>query len=107
VAPLRVTFSDSALRDLQAVQAWYAEAGVPEVGERLVREVLARAHLLAEQPDMGRVVPEFGQPFLRELIHPPFRIVYRRDPSKVRVVRVWRAERLMRPEGLPHTRRDE
>ncbi|MDJ0891444.1 MAG: type II toxin-antitoxin system RelE/ParE family toxin, partial [Gammaproteobacteria bacterium] len=30
---------------------------------------------------------------LRELIRPPFRIVYRRDPKHVRVVRVWRSER--------------
>jgi len=41
------------------------------------------------------VVPEFDQPFLRELIHPPFRIVYRRDPKRVRIVRVWRSERLL------------
>ncbi|PIQ97459.1 MAG: addiction module toxin RelE, partial [Nitrospinae bacterium CG11_big_fil_rev_8_21_14_0_20_56_8] len=40
-------------------------------------------------------VPEFDQPFLRELIHPPFRIVYRRDPQRVRMVRVWRSERLL------------
>jgi len=45
---------------------------------------------------MGRVVPEFEQPFLRELIHPPFRIVYRREPRRVRIVRVWRSERQMR-----------
>lgn len=44
---------------------------------------------------MGRMVPEFGQPFLRELIQPPFRIVYRRDKGRVRVVRVWRSERLL------------
>jgi plasmid stabilization system protein ParE len=47
---------------------------------------------LATHPDIGRIVPEFGQPFLRELIHPPFRIVYRREPKCVRVVRVWRSE---------------
>ena len=44
---------------------------------------------------MGRVVPEFDQPFLRELIHPPFRIVYRREPERIRVVWVWRSERLL------------
>ncbi|MDZ7799805.1 MAG: hypothetical protein U5K81_03285 [Trueperaceae bacterium] len=40
-------------------------------------------------------MPEFDQPFLRELIHPPFRIVYRRDPQRLRIVRVWRSERLL------------
>lgn len=90
-----ISFAESALRDLEAVQAWYEEQGLPEVGERLVAEVFQRVQALADHPDMGRVVPEFEQPFLRELIHPPFRIVYRRDPQRVRIVRVWRSERLL------------
>ncbi len=89
------SFAESALRDLEAVRAWYAEQGVPEVGARLVAEVFQRVQALADHPDLGRVVPEFDQPFLRELIHPPFRIVYRRDPQRVRIVRVWRSERLL------------
>ena len=55
--------------------------------------VIQHVQALADHPDMGRVVPEFEQPFLRELIHPPFRVVYRRDPRRVRIVRVWRSER--------------
>ena len=92
----RISFAESALSDLVGIQEWYAEEGVPEVGDRLVAEMFQRVEVLADQPDIGRIVPEFGQPFLRELIHPPFRIVYRRDPERVRIVRVWRSERLLR-----------
>lgn len=92
---IAISFAESALRDLEEVQAWYTEQGVPDVGERLVAEVFQRVEILTDHPDMGRVVPEFDQSFLRELIHPPFRIVYRRDPRRVRVVRVWRSERLL------------
>jgi hypothetical protein len=41
----------------------------------------------------GRIVPEFDLVQLREIIHPPFRIVYRLGQHRVRVVRVWRSER--------------
>jgi plasmid stabilization system protein ParE len=92
---MAISFADSALRDLEMVRSWYMEQGVPEVGTRLVSEVFQRVEALASHPDMGRVVPEFEQPFLRELIHPPFRIVYRRDAQRVRIVRVWRSERLL------------
>ncbi|AUB85193.1 type II toxin-antitoxin system RelE/ParE family toxin [Candidatus Thiodictyon syntrophicum] len=92
----RVSFAESALSDLAGIQEWYAEEGVPEVGDRLVAEIFERVEVLADHPDIGRVVPEFDQAFLRELIHPPFRIVYRRDPLRVRIVRVWRSERLLR-----------
>ena len=92
---MAISFAESALRDLDEVQAWYTDQGVPDVGARLVEEVFQRVEVLADHPDMGRVVPEFDQPFLRELIHPPFRIVYRRDSRRVRIVRVWRSERLL------------
>jgi toxin ParE1/3/4 len=91
-----ISIAESALRDLEAIKAWYTEQGVPDTGERLVAEVFQRVETLVDHPDMGRVVPEFGQSFLRELIHPPFRIVYRHDTRHVRVVRVWRSERLLR-----------
>lgn len=89
-----ISLAESALHDLEAIQAWYDEQ--PAVGRRLVAEIVQRVEALADHPDIGRAVPEFGQRFLRELIHPPFRIVYRHDPLKVRVIRVWRSERLLR-----------
>ena len=95
MAKAAIRFAESALADLESIRAWYAGQGVPEVGERLVGEIVAAIEALADHPDLGRIVPEFDQPFLRELIRPPFRIVYRRDPKQVRVVRVWRSERLL------------
>lgn len=65
------------------------------MGERLSGEIVASIEELTDHPNMGRIVPEFDQRFLRELIRPPFRIVFRRDPRHVRVVRVWRSERLL------------
>jgi toxin ParE1/3/4 len=90
-----VSFAESALRDLEEIKAWYVGQGVSDTGERLVAEVFQRVETLVDHPVIGRVVPEFGQSFLRELIHPPFRIVYRHDTKHVRVVRVWRSERLL------------
>lgn len=90
-----VRFAESALADLEALKSWYAERGVPEVGERFVVEIVSRIEALHFHPEMGRIVPEFDQPHLRELIHPPFRIVYRLDPGRARIVRVWRSERLL------------
>ena len=97
---IALSLAESALRDLEALRAGYSEQGVPDVGERFVVEILQRVEALVHDPDLGPAVTEFGQPFLRELIHPPFRVVYRREPECVRVVRVWRSERLMRlPRG--------
>jgi plasmid stabilization system protein ParE len=92
----RVTFAESAVADLEAIRAWYAAQSVPDVGDRLVHDIVDQAGRLADFPESGRVVPEFGTPRLREVIRPPFRIVYRFDDGRVRIVRVWRSERLMK-----------
>jgi plasmid stabilization system protein ParE len=58
-----------------------------------------RARLKAgkrDHPLSGRIVPEFNVEHLREIIHPPFRIVYRFDRKRVRIVRIWRSERLLK-----------
>ena len=91
-----VEFAESALVDLEEIRAWYAEQGVSEVGERFVAELVSQVERLAENPESGRIVPELGLAGLRELLHPPFRIVYRIGAGKIWIVRVWRSERLLK-----------
>ncbi|MFZ4859484.1 MAG: type II toxin-antitoxin system RelE/ParE family toxin [Desulfuromonadaceae bacterium] len=90
-----IEFTESAVSDMEDILAWYAEQQVPDVGERLVRELFARTEQLAVFPESGRVVPEFDEISIRELIHPPFRLVYRLDASVIWIIRVWRSERLL------------
>jgi plasmid stabilization system protein ParE len=90
---VRVSFAAAAVADLEEILSYYADRQVPEVGSQLVVEILEKTEALGRHPDMGRVVPEFGRENLRELIHPPFRVVYRRDRGHARIVRVWRSER--------------
>jgi toxin ParE1/3/4 len=92
----RISFAAAAVDDLEALRTWYAEQDVTEVGERMLREVVSQVERLADYPESGRVTPEFGLAQLREVIHPPFRIVYRLDDDRVRVVRVRRSERLLK-----------
>ncbi len=91
-----VVLTERALSDLEELTAWYTEQGRTEAGARIVADILNQLERLANFPDLGRVVPEFSHPLLRELVRPPFRIVYRREREAVRILRVWRSERLLR-----------
>ena len=91
-----VEFAESALVDLEEIRAWYAAQGVPEVGVRFVAEIVGQVERLAEFPESGRIIPELGLAGVRELLHPPFRIVYRIGAGKVWIVRVWRSEQLLK-----------
>lgn len=90
-----ITFALAAFDDLEALRAWYRDQQAPEVGRQLTEKILAQIERLADFSESGRVVPEFGIANLREIIYPPFRIVYRLDGTKVKIVRIWRSERLL------------
>jgi len=93
---ISISFAASALGDLEEIRAWYERQHAADTGWRLVQDIIAAIERLGQFPESGRIVPEFGIASLREIIHPPFRIVYRLDPLRVRVVRVWRSERLLK-----------
>lgn len=93
---IRVSFAESAILDLEELIVWYSEQMVPETGERLVETIFSKTEILCAFPESGRIVPEFSIPNLREIIFPPFRIVYKFEDSRIRIVRVWRSERLLK-----------
>jgi addiction module RelE/StbE family toxin len=92
----RITFAASAIKDLEDLQAYYSGEGVPDIGKRLIAGIMDKVERLGAHPLSGRIVPEFHVEHLRESIYPPFRIVYRYDKNKVRIVRIWRSERLLK-----------
>ena len=91
-----ISFALSAVEDLDGIHKWYFEQQAPETGARLLKEIIAEIKSLSRFPERGRVVPEFNVQQLREIIYPPFRIVYRLDSTRIRIVRVWRSERLLK-----------
>lgn len=92
---MRVSFSDSALLDLEQIIQYYEDKQLSHVGQELVTGIIERVESLPDHPDIGRKVPEFEDHNIRELIKPPFRIVYIKEKSNIFVVRVWRSERLL------------
>ena len=91
----RCVLTEAALADLRSLLNWYEVQGDPDTGIRLTQALLSRIEQLEQFPLSGRQVPEFDQPSLRELIQPPYRIVYRLVGSAVQVLRIWRSERLL------------
>jgi len=92
---VKTIIARSALRDLQEIKTYYLGQGLPDIGQKFVSTILRDVQRLRDHPDSGRKVPEFDQERIREIIHPPFRVVYLRNVSSVNLVRVWRSERLL------------
>ncbi len=73
---IKIRFTESAFNDLENIKFYYHDQGIQEHGNSIVNEILEHIELLKDFPGIGRIVPEYDIQNMRELIHPPFRIVY-------------------------------
>ena len=78
----RVVLSTSARADLRAIVR-YISFDAPDHALEFGRSPISRAALLAQSPELGRTVPEFEDPNIREIIVRSYRIVYRLDNSRM------------------------
>jgi toxin ParE1/3/4 len=90
----QVLVTEIANDDLAALVRFIARDN-PSAAEHFGFALIEKLKLLREQPLLGRVVPERGDPTLREIIHRPYRIVYRVNETKqtVEVLRFWHCAR--------------
>jgi plasmid stabilization system protein ParE len=94
----KVIVAPSAESDLCDIVTYIARHN-PDAAERLGNALITRTEVLTQFPELGRVVPEFLRPQLRELIYRSYRIIYRIQPAQesIEIVRFWHAAR-----GFPH-----
>ena len=92
---MKVLLGQSALDDLRDIKAYYVEVGAPKVGGEIVTDILRHVDILIDHPMSGRIVPEFETENIRELIYPPYRVVYTIQASDLILIRVWRSERML------------
>lgn len=89
-----VILTDQSIDDLREIVVFIARddrQSAKRFGNRLIDQALS----IGTFPEMGRVVPEIGDPSVREIVENSYRIVYEllRDPNAVFVLRFWHAAR--------------
>ena len=91
----RVVFTPTARDHLRNLRAYIARDS-PSAATRMARRIRTEAARLADFPLMGRVVLEYEDPSIRELIVAPDRVVYRIEAERdsVHVVGIIHAARL-------------
>jgi len=90
-----IKWTGSARQDLIEIGDYIA-LRAPGIAGRFVEELFDRTAMLAEVPQPGRIVPEFGDSNIRELIHGNYRIVYRLFEEIVQVLAVVEGHRLLK-----------
>ncbi len=90
----KVSLSPSARRDLEEI-ARYISQDAPNRAIEMARLLIDKSKLIGLNPEMGRIVPEIGNPLIREIIVRDYRVIYRVDHErdKLQIVRFWHGRR--------------
>ena len=72
----QIKWSEKAVIDLEAIFN-YISTNSPIYASRFINSIIKSTDILKSQPFLGRIVPEFDNNTIRELIYRDYRIVYR------------------------------
>ncbi len=90
----KIIWSSQARDDLQDIVSFIA-ADNPAAAQSFGFRLMSKVDVLADFPQLGRVVPEENDEAIREIILRPYRIVYQvlADGQTVAIARIWHGAR--------------
>jgi toxin ParE1/3/4 len=96
----QIELSISARRDLRDIVR-YISLDAPDRALTFGQFLISKTRMLSQFPEIGREVPEIGDPSIREIVVRSYRVIYRvrHDSSKIQVIRFWHGARGS-PEGV-------
>ncbi|WP_295392070.1 type II toxin-antitoxin system RelE/ParE family toxin [uncultured Thiodictyon sp.] len=97
---MRVRWTDQAFLRLAEIEDFIARDN-PKAGARMAERIIDRGDALADQPYLGRPLPELPGTELREVIVGNYRIIYRVREDQVEVLTVFEGHRRLPTEDLP------
>jgi len=92
---MQILWTHNGLQDIKKVKNYIQNEASSQVAVKFVEELIKKTEILKEFPQSGRIVPEFGLPFIRELIEKRYRIVYRVSQGKVEILTIFQGKKLL------------
>lgn len=81
-----VVVTETAREDL-ASMVEYVSIDSPRAAQKIIRTIHDRLKMLRSFPKLGRIIPEIGDPALREIVVDTYRILYRLRKGKIEILR--------------------
>lgn len=84
---MKVVWTETALNQLQGIYDYIAQTSIA-YADQTVDRLTRRSQPIASFPRSGRMVPEFQEDSIREVIENPYRLIYRILPEQIDVIAV-------------------
>jgi addiction module RelE/StbE family toxin len=93
---VEIIWTPFALEDLQSVYDYIAQDS-PTYASCYIDKLIDRVDILIGYPKAGKIVPEFEDSSIRELIEGSYRIIYKiSSDSEIAIIRVHHSARLLK-----------
>ncbi len=89
---LKVLWTENAIQDLLGIKAFIAQDSIDRAEKWLIA-LYAAGENLSQFSSRGRIIPEFNQENLRELLIENYRLVYRIKSATVEIITVFEGHR--------------
>ena len=87
---MEIIWTNQALHKLNKFIDYIAQDDVV-IAEKWALKMIEKTDQLIEHPESGRIVPEYNEPNLRELVFGNYRVIYRirKDENTIYIQTVW------------------
>lgn len=92
---VEIVWTELAVEDLRSIHE-YISKDSKVYAERVVDKIISRVEQLENFPKSGRVVPEFENDTIREIIQSNYRIIYKISSKQVSIVRIHHSAKLLK-----------
>lgn len=91
---------NQSLEDIEEIRDYIARDS-PGDAERFAGRIVASVERLRDYPSSSRIVPEFQDPALREIIVGSYRVIHHVHGDMVAVATVFHTARLLQRDDIP------
>lgn len=95
---MKLHWTQEAVKRLEAIKTYMTEHN-KSAADAEIKRIVWRAYQLTDLSQLGREVPEYDNPAIRELLERPYRIIYRVRANAIEVLSVMHYRQLL-PDDL-------
>ena len=96
---MEIIFTDRFLTQVEECTDYIALDHIP-TAIKWAEGVFDHCQKLSDQPESGRIVPEFRRPEIRELIHGSYRLVYELKTNQIDMLTIWHTRQMLPDDPL-------
>lgn len=97
---VKIVWTEISLEDLRSIRDYIAQDS-KRYATITIDRIYQRSRLIKNNPLIGRIVPEFNNKNIKELIIGNYRLVYRiMNENKVEIVRIYHSSRLLKEDAI-------